>query len=138
ACPPGPAGRAVAAPAGWSAPRLPPARGRVRRSCACWLLFPSSEARLGSVSELQRHVLEGEDRSGRAPGILFQVLDRDRVRVLGEVALGALGLGVDVGGVDTDADVLEFGIAIVPGHAVLQVIRLRSSLLVAVHDEDDQ
>src|SRR5699024_11718146 len=92
-------------------------------SWACWLLFPSSEARLGSVSELQRHVLEGEDRSGRAPGILFQVLDRDRVRVLGEVALGALGLGVDVGGVDTDADVLEFGIALEPGHAELKVLR---------------
>src|SRR5699024_11339128 len=125
ACPPGPAGRAVAAPAGWSAPRLPPARGRVRRSCACWLLFPSSEARLGYVSELQRHVPEGEDRSGRAPGILFQVLDRDRVRVLGEDAHGALGLGVDDGGVDTDAAVREHGIPLEHGHPDLQLLRRR-------------
>src|SRR5699024_1808237 len=108
-------GCAVTAPAGWSAPQWPPARDRVRRSCACRLLFPSSEARLGSVSELQRHVLEGEGRSGRAPRILLEVLDRDRVRVLGEVALGALGLGVDVGGVDTDADVLELGVALERG-----------------------
>src|SRR5699024_2782688 len=130
------AGCAVTAPAGSSAPQWPPARDRVRRSYACRLLSPSSEARLGSVSELQRHVLESEDRSGRAPRILLEVLDRDRVRVLGEVALGALGLGVDVGGVDTDADVLELGVALEPGHADLQVLRRGRLALAAGLDED--
>src|SRR5699024_4544527 len=129
-------GCAVTAPAGWSAPQWPPARDRVRRSCACRLLSPSSEARLGSVSELQRHVLEGEDRSGRAPRILLEVPDRDCVRVLGEAALGALGLGVDVGGVDTDAAVLELGVALAPGHAAPQVVRRGRLALAAGLAED--